>query len=305
MKYQLRLATGALAAIALLTFACSSGGASSGSSAGKLHVVAVENFWASIVSQIGGDHVQVNTIITNPDTDPHDYEATAQDGRAIASARYVVYNGAGYDTWAEKILNANKSSGRKVLAVANLAGRKDGDNPHVWYNPGIVMKVVDQVTADLKALDAADAAYFDEQAATFKTTGLKEYNALRAQIKQQYSGVPVGSTESIFEDLAADLGLDDVTPASFQKATSEGIDVSPKDKTTVEQQITGKQIKVLVFNSQNSTPDIQSLVGAAKSGGIPVVALTETLDPADATFQAWQSAQLTSLMQALKQATGR
>ena len=303
------LATVALPA--LLLAACGGSGSSSGASGGsagsstKVVVVAAENVWGSIAAQLGADRVQVVGVITNPDTDPHAYEPTPQDARTVAQAQYVIINGAGYDPWAPRLVDANPASGRVVLTIADLAGRKVGDNPHMWYSPAIVARVIDRITADLKTLDRTDASYFDQQRQAFITTGLKTYNDLRAQIRQKYSGVPVGATESIFVDLAQDLGLDLITPPEYMKAISEGADPSARDRSTFDEQISARQIKVLVFNRQNSTTDIQALVDRANGLGIPVVAITETIDPAAATFQGWQTSQLQALAAGLARAAGR
>jgi zinc/manganese transport system substrate-binding protein len=270
-----------------------------------VRVVAAENFWGSIAGQLGGDRVQAVSIITNPGTDPHSYEATPQDGRTIAGARYVIVNGAGYDAWADRLLAANPVSGRVVLDVGHLIGRRDGDNPHMWYSPTYVRTVIDRIATDLKALDSADSAYFDQQRATYESTRLKRYDDLRAAIRQAYSGVPVGATESIFVYLADDIGLNLTTPPAYMKATNEGTDPPAADRTTFDTQIASGQIKVLVFDRQNSTPDIQQLVDRASARGIPVVSITETLAPANVTFQDWQSSQLAALQQALASAAAR
>jgi len=295
------------AIVAGVLAACGSSGSSATSGGGstKVLVVAAENFWGSIAAQIGGSRVQVVSIVDNPNTDPHDYEATPQDGRTIALAQYVIVNGAGYDPWAPKLIDANPSSERTVLTVADLAGRKQGDNPHMWYSPAIVHKVIDRITADLKRIDSADAAAFDRQEQAFTTTALKTYDDLRAQIRQRYAGVSVGATETIFVDLAKDLGLHLITPVDYMTAISEGNDPSAQDKSTFDAQISGMQITVLVFNRQNSTTDIQALVDRAHSLNIPVVAITETPDPAGTSFEDWQAAQLQALATALGQATGR
>jgi zinc/manganese transport system substrate-binding protein len=288
--------------------ACGSASGAPGTNGGSnrvVVVVAAENFWGSIATQLGGAHAQVVSIITNPDTDPHSYESTPQDARTVAQAQYVIVNGAGYDPWAPKLLAANPASGRTVLTIADLAGRKAGDNPHMWYSPSIVLKVVDRITADLKAVDGADASYFDQRRRSFVSTSLASYDRLRAQIRQRYAGVPVGATESIFVDLAADLGLDLTTPPDYMRAISEGNDPSAQDKSTFDSQIADRQIKVLVFNKQNATTDIQALVDRARGLGIPVVSITETLDPATASFEDWQSSQLQDLAAALARATGR
>src|SRR5262245_43084354 len=127
---------------------------------GKLNVVVAENFWGSVAAQLGGDHVAVTSVINNPNADPHEYEVTAADARAVADARYVIVNGAGYDAWAQQVIDANPSADRKELDIAKLVGKKEGDNEHLWYSPDYVLKVVDQLTIDYKALDAANAAYY-------------------------------------------------------------------------------------------------------------------------------------------------
>jgi zinc/manganese transport system substrate-binding protein len=280
------------------------GTASAAASSSKLRIVAAENFWGSIVAQLAGNKATVTNIITNPDTDPHDYEATPSDARTIASAKYVVENGIGYDAWFQKLLDASPTSGRKVLNVGKLVGIDAGGNPHQWYSPETVQSVIDQVTTDLKALDPSHASYYDQQKAKYESTGLKQYNDLIAGIKQQYGGTPVGATESIFAPLAGALGLKLITPENFLDAVSEGTDPTAQDKATVDDQIKTNQIKVLVYNSQNATPDVKALVNAAKAKKIPVTTVTETLSPAGLTFQAWQSKQLTALKAALAQGTG-
>ena len=311
---QRRFVVGAVAAtsagmLALTACSTSSGATSAGSGqpggGNVITVVATTNAWGSIAAQLGGTHVRETSLITNPDTDPHDYEPTPADARTIAGARVVVKNGVGYDPWADKLLAANPVSGRVVLDVGELVHVPDGGNPHRWYSPPDVRTVADQITADYTAADPADAAYFDAQKQTFLTHGLARYHQLIADIKARYAGTPVGASESIFSPLAAALGLNLITPPSFLKAISEGTDVSPADKATIDAQIATGAVKVYVFNSQNSTPDVAAQVTDARQHGIPVSAVTETLTPATASFQDWQSAQLVTLQAALHQATGR
>ncbi|MEA3019523.1 MAG: zinc/manganese transport system substrate-binding protein, partial [Actinomycetota bacterium] len=212
-----RRAAGVIIA-ALLVAACSTGSTPSAPSGGKLQVVAAESFWGSIAAQLGGDRVQVTTIISSPDTDPHSYEPTPQDGRAIASAQYVISNGLGYDTWAAQAVEANPAANRTFLEIGKLLNLREGDNPHRWYFPADVEKVIAQITADLKKAAPADAAYFDQQHDAFETTGLKQYKGLLAQIKQRYAGTPVGASESIFVGIAEATGLDLTTPPAFLTA---------------------------------------------------------------------------------------
>ena len=285
---------------------CAGSAASGGASAtGKLQVVAAENFWGSIASQLGGSKVAVSSIIVNPNTDPHSYEATASDGAAIARSQMAIVNGISYDGWASKLIAANPASGRVVLDAGKLLGLKEGDNPHQWYSPSSVPRVIAQIVLDYERLDPTDASYFEQRRALFETGELAEYNRLRSAIRARYGGVPVGYSESIFQPLGQELGLRLLTPYSFAKAIAEGVDVSAADKQTVDRQAEERAIKVWVYNSQNATPDVQRVNQLARAAHIPITTVTETLSPASDTFQQWQAAQLVSLRAALHAATGR
>ena len=294
------------AVVAMAAGGCST--ASSGTAGGGGSVIPVAasiNAWGSVLAQLGGSHVSETSIITNPDTDPHDYEPTPQDGTVIAGAKLFVENGIGYDSWAAKSLAASPDPSRVVIDVGTLVHIPDGGNPHRWYSPANVDTVADTITADLKKLDPGDAAYFAAQRTKFANSGLGAYDRLIDEIRTRYAGVPVGASESIFAPLARALKLDLVTPASFLKDISEGTDPSPADLSTIDSQITNHKIKVYVFNSQNATPDVAAQVKAAKAAGIPVSTVTETLSPASDSFQQWQSSQLQALLAALHQATGK
>ena len=286
----------------LLLGACGAGGTSRGRAGQRLQVVAAENFWGSITAQLAGTRADVTSIISNPATDPHDYEATPDDARAVASADYVIVNGIGYDTWAQKLLDANPSSGRAVLNVGKLAGVQVGANPHQWYSPSVVARFVARVASDLARLDPGNAHYFAQRRDAYEKTGLAEYTGLIAQIRRQYAGTPIGGSESIVTPLVSALGLTLKTPESFLDAVSEGNEPTARDTAIVNQQIAQRAIKVFIFNRQNATPDVKRLVDAARARGIPVTTVTETLVPAGATFQAWQSGELRGLRDALARA---
>jgi|HubBroStandDraft_6_1064221.scaffolds.fasta_scaffold478983_2 zinc/manganese transport system substrate-binding protein len=284
---------------------CGSAEPNAESSSAKLRVVAAENFWGSIAAQLGGQNVEVRSIIVNPNTDPHSYEPTAADARTMAGAQMTIVNGIGYDEWASHLLSANPNTGRVRLDVGTLLGYRQGDNPHQWYSPAHVHAVVDQIVADYDRLRPADAGYFAERRSTFETVGLARYNALIQQIRARYSGVPVGYSESIFQPLGEALGLKLLTPYSFAKAIAEGTEVSAHDKQTVDAQASNRQIEVWVFNSQNVTPDVQRVNELARAAHIPIATVTETLSPASDSFQEWQVAELEQLRRALREATGR
>jgi zinc/manganese transport system substrate-binding protein len=295
----------------VVTLLALAGGEPAASAAGARHapaafqVVAVESVWGSIARQLAGPKVAVTSIIVNPSTDPHDYQPNASDARALAGARLTIVNGIGYDRWASKLIAANPVSGRSVLDVGRLLGLKEGDNPHQWYNPASVSKVVDAIVAAYRQIDPADGRYFAAQKRHFKAVSLKTYDRLRAQVRRRFGGVPVGYSESIFQPLGRDLHLKLLTPRGFAKAVTEGADISAKDKQTVDRQAQRRLIKVWVFNSQNTTPDIERINAICKTRDIPVATVTETLSPASLNFEQWQVAQLRTLIAALHRATGR
>jgi len=270
-----------------------------------LQVVAAENFWGSLISQIGGSHVQVLSVVSDPNADPHEYESNASDARAVSSADYVIENGSGYDTWMDKLLSASNYQSEKVLNVADLLGKKNGDNPHMWYSPEYVDTVIARMEQDLISLDPADTSYYQAQYAALQSS-LAEYQSRIAAIKQQYGGVQVAATEDIFAYLATASGLDLVSPPAFIEAVAEGNDPPAQSIVEFESQLKSGKIRVLVYNEQTVTPLTQSMKALAAQEGIPVIGVTETIQPPDATFQEWMNAELIDLQNALNaQALGQ
>ena len=264
-------------------------------------VVAAENFWGGIAAQIGGRNVAVTSIITNPNTDPHEYEPTANDARAIAAAHLVIENGIGYDPWAQKLLAAD-GSGATVLNVGTVLNLAKDANPHRWYNPTDVSTVVKTIARDLSTIDPSAAGTFMKNASVFEDHTLSTYHSLISTIRHRFAGTRVGASESIFAMLSPALGLNLVTPPTFLRAISEGSDVSASDKATIDRQIARHAIAIYVFNSQNATPDIASQIAACRRSGIPTATITETLAPAIASYQSWQVAQLRGILAALERA---
>jgi zinc/manganese transport system substrate-binding protein len=281
----------------LIAMVCTSCGAPAGAS-GKLQVIAGENFWGSIAAQLGGDQVSVTSIVTNPTVDPHEYESSAADARAFATADYVILNGAGYDDWGSKLLAANPNSGRRVLVIADLLGKKAGDNPHFWYNPDWMKQVASRITADYQAIRAANANLFASQHEAFGRA-LQPYQDAIAQVRAKHPAVPIGSTESIFVYMARALGLNLVSPPDFMQAISEGNDPPAQSVAAFQRQIGQHQIKVLIYNTQTSTPITDNLKQLAGRNNVVVVGISETVEPPTASFQDWQLKQLTALQAAL------
>lgn len=299
---------GALAVVTAAVLAsCSSSNPTTANNAGlaggkppakTLNIVAGENFWGSIVAQLAGRAGNVTSVVTDPNADPHNYETSSEDARAFAGADYVVINGAGYDSWADKLLSGNPNPNRKVFAVADLLGKKEGDNPHFWYDPDYVTKVTDQIEADLKGLAPADATYFDAER-TVVDAAMAPYRNRLTAIKAKFAGTPVAATESIFVYLGQYLALNVISPPEFMQAVAEGNDPPAPSVAQFQDQITTKQAKVLVYNLQTSTAVTTNIKKLAAEAGIPTVPVTETIQPPDATFEQWFDAELEQLQNAL------
>lgn len=289
--------------LALLLSAAACSTSSPATASGPLKVVAAENVWGSIASQIGGTRATVTSIITNPATDPHSYEPTPADGRVIATADVVIVNGIGYDAWATNLLAAN-GGGRTVINAGTVLNVGAGGNPHRWYNPAEVETMAARMAGELSRLDPAGGGYFGAQLARFETAALGDYHALISSIAARYAGTPVGASESIFSMLAPALGLNLITPDPFLRAITQGTDVSAADKSLIDNQIRNHLLRIYVYNSQNSTPDVAAQVKECQASGIPTPAITETLVPATATYQDWQVTQLKGIQAALARATG-
>jgi zinc/manganese transport system substrate-binding protein len=264
----------------------------------KLHIVAAENFWGSLVSQLGGDRVQVTSIVSDPNADPHEYESNTKDARAFATANYVILNGLGYDDWGNKLLSAQPESQRKVLIVGNVVGKKEGDNPHLWYNPAYVNTAVAQMDKDLIDLDPSGRAYYQQQLKSLSAS-LSSYQNRIKSIKQQYGGTKVAATEDIFAYLADAAGLDLVSPPAFIQAVAEGNDPPTDSVVQFQQQLQGGQVKVLAYNEQTVTPLTTSIKQLAAQQNISVIGITETIQPPGTTFQDWMNAELITLENAL------
>jgi len=271
---------------------------------GVVPVVAGENFWGSLVSQMGGAHVNVTSIVTNPNTDPHEYESDAADARAIADACLVVVNGAGYDTWALNEVAASNAPHQMVLNVQVLLGQPVNANPHFWYSPYYVNTTVGAMYKDLVAIDPADAGYYRQQYATLNSSLWNSYMKEESLIKQQFAGAPVASTENIFVYMANATGLKIITPQAFMEAVAEGNDPSAQDVATFQNQLNGgnSTVRVLVYNAQTVSPLTQSLLALAAKNGIPYIRITETIQPIAYTFQAWMQGEVGQLQNALNAA---
>ena len=291
---------GAYAAINLTpppASACSTAG-------GAIQVVAAENFWGSLVSQIGGNHVNVTSIVTDPNTDPHEYESNAADARAIANACLVIVNGAGYDTWALNEIAASNTPHQTVLNVQLLLGQPVNANPHFWYSPYYVNTTVRAMYKDLVAIDPADSAYYKQQCANLNSSLWAAYMKQELIIKQQFAGTPVASTESIFVYMANATGLKIITPPSFMETVAEGNDPSSQDVATFQNQLNGGNttVRVLVYNEQTVTPLTQNLLALAAKNEIPYIRISETIQPPNYTFQAWMQGEVGELQDALNAA---
>jgi zinc/manganese transport system substrate-binding protein len=287
--------------VALLATACSSSPAASSSDPGGGMIVAVgaENEYANVIAQVGGKYVQVSSIMSNPATDPHTFEASASIAREVSSAQLVVQNGVGYDTWANTIENASPNSSRKVIVVQNLLGLPDSTpNPHLWYLPTTMPTVADAIAADLAAIAPAHASYFKANAAAFAASLTAWDNAI-ASFKAKYPNTPVATTEPVADYMLSALGANNLTPFAFQLDIMNGTDPSAQDVAVERSLFTQHKVKVLLYNQQVTDTLTESFITLAQQNGIPVVGVYETMPVPGYDYQSWMLTEVQDLQKAV------
>jgi zinc/manganese transport system substrate-binding protein len=292
------LAAAGLVGSALLA-GCGSASSPSAAAGGRLAVVAGENFWGDITRQIGGSHVSVTSIITDPNADPHSYETDPMAAAAINNASFVIENGAGYDDFIDKLLSTNPSSGRDVLSIAQTVGVGGGNpNPHLWYNPDYVTAAARAIETHLASHDQVHAAEFQANLQTF-LVAYQPYIDTLATIRARHAGAPIAYTERVPGYLVEQAMLRLATPASFAQSIEDGNDPSPADTAAMDDAMTHRLVKVLLYNAQVTSPITQGVRDLATANGIPVVGVAETIPAGQPTFQAWQIHQGLAILAAL------
>jgi zinc/manganese transport system substrate-binding protein len=263
---------------------------------GAIGVVAAENFYGDVAGQIGGAQVHVTSILSNPDQDPHLFEASPSVARAISDAQIVVYSGIDYDPWMEKLLGAARSGERTTIVVAELAGRKAGDNPHIWYDPATMLAYAKALGAALDADDPAHAAGYDQRLARF-TASIAPIQAKIATLRARLAGTPVTATEPVFGYMFEALGMQ-VRNMSFQMAVMNGTEPAASDVAAFERDLRTHAVKLLVYNAQASDPIAARMERLAKASGVPVVGAAET-EPPGKSYQGWMMGELDDVAKAL------
>ena len=292
------LAAGAAVTAATLS-ACSIGASAAGTETGKIVAVGAENEYADVISQVGGQYVQVSAIMSNPNTDPHTFEASPAVAREINAAQLIVQNGVAYDTFMSTIESAAANSSSKVIDVQTLLGLPDSTpNPHLWYNPATMPKVADAIAADLAAIQPAHAAYFKANAKSF-VASLDSWNSAIAAFKQAYAGVPVATTEPVADYMLQAVGADNLTPWTFQADIMNGVDPSPQNVALQKALFTDHKVKVFLYNQQVTDPLTESLITLANQNGIPVVGVYETMPTPGYDYQTWMLTEVQDLRKAV------
>jgi len=282
-------------AFLIVAAACSGGSAPAGA---PIPVVGTENFYADLLAQIGGTHVRVSSILNDPNADPHEFEASAQTAKLVADAKLVVVNGVGYDAFMQKLLGGSNRPDRVVLDVQQILKKSDDDNAHVWYDPATMPKVAEEAAAALARLDPQNAGYYAEQKAKY-LAALKPIDEKIAALKAKYSGVPIAFTEPVAEYQTQAIGLKLLTPEGFMRAIEQGADPAPADVAAERDLLTGKKVKVLLYNSQVTSPLTKDIQDLAVKSGISVVGVAETIPPQYRSYQDWMLGQLAELEKAL------
>ena len=264
--------------------------------AGPVPIVAAENFYGDVARQIGGPGVHATSILSNPDEDPHLFEVSPSVARAISEAKFVIYSGIDYDPWMTKLLGAARNSDRTVIVVADLVGKKTGDNPHIWYDPETMLTLAKVLAGDLNAADPAHAPDYQDRLARFQQS-MKPIQAKIAALHERLAGTPVTATEPVFGYMFAALGMQ-VRNQSFQLSVMNNTEPSASDVAAFENDLQTHQVKLLVYNSQTSDPIAERMMKLAKASHIPVVGAAET-EPPGKTYQQWMTSELDAVDRAL------
>jgi zinc/manganese transport system substrate-binding protein len=292
--------------VAALAAACSSSpgssgpGSSSGADpAGTIVAVGAENEYANVISQIGGKYTRVTAIESNPNTDPHSFEASASVAQVVSGAQLVVQNGLGYDTYMNKIEAAAPNPKRRVIDVQKLLGLPDSTpNPHLWYKPTTMPAVAKAIARDLSAAAPAHAAYFAANAASFERSLQPWYRAI-AQFKAAHLGTPVATTEPVGDYMLQAAGTRILTPFAFQADIMNGVDPSPQYVSLQDNLFSSRKVKVFVYNQQVTDSLTQSFLATAHRYGIPVVGVYETMPTPGYSYQSWMLAEVRALQKAV------
>jgi zinc/manganese transport system substrate-binding protein len=267
------------------------------SAAGQhITIVAAENFYGDVAAQIGGPDVTVHSVLTNPDQDPHLFEASPSVGRDLSAARIVIYSGIDYDPWMAKLLQATHANGRQVIVVADLVGRKPGDNPHIWYDPATMPALADRLAAELISQDPAHRTGYEQRLARFKAS-MEPVAAKVAALRERLAGTPAIATEPVFGYMFSALGMD-VHDMPFQIAVMNNTEPAASDVAAFENDLRNHRVRLLVYNAQASDPIAARMMRLAKASDVPVVGATET-EPPGKTYQAWMVGELSAIDHAL------
>jgi zinc/manganese transport system substrate-binding protein len=278
--------------------ACSSNGTPASSQSGVIKAVGAENEYANVIAQIGGRYVRVTAVESNPNTDPHSFEASASVSQTVGAAELVVQNGLGYDSFMNTIEGSSPSPARKVIDVQHLLGRQDSaPNPHLWYSPATMPAVARAVATDLSQLRPAHRAYFQARLRAFDTS-LAPWQAAIARFRAAYGGTAVATTEPVGDYLLQALGLRNLTPFGLQADIMNGVDLSPQYVTLQDSLFRRHQVRVFVYNQQVVDAVTQAFLAQARQAGIPVVGVYETM-PDGYDYQSWMMAEVHALQQAI------
>jgi zinc/manganese transport system substrate-binding protein len=289
----------ALGAVLFTTGWVASSTPASATGIGTVAVVAGENEYGNVASQIGGKYVSVYSVDSNPNTDPHTYEATPSVGQKIAKANLLIENGVGYDTFMGTLASASPNSARKVINVQHLLGLPDSTaNPHLWYNPKTMPAVAKALADDLSALEPAHAATFHANETKFVASLQPWLNAIAA-FRAKYAGTTAATTEPVADYLLTALGIKNLTPWQFQADIMNGTDPTPQDVSLEQGFFTKHQVKVFCYNQQVTDPLTDSIRQAALAAHVPVVGVYETMPVPGYDYQSWMMAELNAIKKAV------
>ncbi|MDC0535218.1 zinc ABC transporter substrate-binding protein [Francisellaceae bacterium] len=266
----------------------------------KINVVSAENFYGSVINQIGGKYVDVTSILDNPNADPHLFSTSPKISIAITKAQIIVYNGIDYDSWMSNLINSQSNNNKlAIINVSELMGVKSGANPHIWYKPDTFPTFAKDITKKLISIEHSPeaTAYFNENLKAFLHENESVQNKVAA-LKQKYQGTPVTATEPVFGYMADAIGLK-MEGLDFQWKIMNDSEPTPQMLGKYQDNITNHKVKILFYNDQVTDPTTQNILNLAKKSDIPVVGVSETM-PKHETVNEWLLAELNDTQKALE-----
>lgn len=260
-------------------------GFSAAAAAKTLNTVASFTVLADIVKQVGGDHVNVKSLVP-PNGDPHEFEPSPDDAKSLKEADITFISGEGLEGWFEKLVTASGYQGKPIVVSNGIKTRtmeEDGKtitDPHVWNSPVNVKVWVANIEKALISADPADAADFKANAKAYS----QNLDALNTYAKSVLETVPkdrrkILTSHDAFGYFGREYGVTFLSPIGVSTET----EASAADVAKLIDQIKAEKVKTYFFENSNDSrlvTQVAKATGAQPGGELYVESLSKADGPA-------------------------